>query len=204
MEEPEVESRTPRRLALGAVASIPWLPDLVGAAMGQDGEASVIGDGSTIYGVYTGTDMKSYMCILKIADVSAIVPVYQVAAPGGPGLPIDGSWQDYHISTLFGSVTIVLDGELELGVTAGRIRTALAKAGDVYVMIDTQGDGHSAMRKGKVPLKVMNARFALSAGGLWNALSKGFSGWPDNVLPPQEYAPYAPTGDNDPSRHYPK
>ncbi|MCB2106647.1 MAG: hypothetical protein KDE14_03050 [Rhodobacteraceae bacterium] len=158
---------------------------------------------SKIYGVYTGTDMKSYMCLLKIADTAATVPVYQVTAPGGKGLPIDGSWQDYHRSTLFGSMTVVLDGELELGVTAGPIRTATAKAGDAFVMIDLLGDGHSAMRKGRVPLHVLNTRFALSVGGLWAALSKGFTGWPDNVLPPAEYSPYPSTGLADPSRRYP-
>jgi hypothetical protein len=186
-----------RRGVIGGMAAMPSLSALSGIARAEDAKTF------KIYGVYTGTDLKSYMCELEIAGEEAVIPTFQVLAPGGAGLPVDGSWQDYHISTVFGSMTVMLDGELELGVTAGSLRTALAKAGDIYIMIDTQGDGHSAMRKGNVPTQIINARFVTTAEGLWPALKRAFKGWPDNVLPPKEYAPYASVGTSDPSRRFP-
>jgi hypothetical protein len=132
-----------------------------------------------IYGVYTGKDMKSYMCVLTGGGP---VPCYRllISAPLPPP-----TWQDFHVSTYWGSVTMILSGQLEIGVTAGPLRSVLGKAGDVFVLIDTQGDGHSAARRGDVPLNQVNTRLKEP----WLALSKSFKGWPDNVLPPKEYGP---------------
>ncbi len=191
----EKGATTSRRSVIGGIASLSLLTEM--------GHGAAAAEGRKIYGVYTGKDMKSYLCELKLAEHGAVIPTYEIAAPGGPGLPVDGSWQDFHKSFVFGSMTILLAGELEIGVTGGTMRSVLGKAGDVFILIDTQGDGHSAMRKSKVDIVMANPRFNTSADGLWPALAKGFIGWPDNVLPPAEYTPYAPYisgGHPDPSR----
>jgi hypothetical protein len=136
-----------------------------------------------IYGVYTGKDMKSYLCVLTAPEgETASIPVYRMLVSGPLPPP---TWQDLHVSTFWGSVTVIIAGELEIGVSGGSLRTVLGKAGDIFVLVDTEGDGHTAARRGDEPLRQVNLRLKEP----WLALSNGFQGWPDNVLPPKEYAP---------------
>jgi hypothetical protein len=75
---------------------------------------------------------------------------------------------------------VILAGELEIGVSAGAKRTALGKAGDVFIFIDTEGDGHTAARKGTEAFRGVSFRLQ----DPWAALSKAYAGWPANVLAP--------------------
>jgi hypothetical protein len=119
-------------------------------------------DAGKIWGVYCGKDMKSYLCELTSG---ASVPVYRgFITPPAPA----PSWQDAHVSSFWGGVTMIMQGELEIGVTGGATKTALGKAGDIFVLIDTQGDGHTAARKGKVPLVTVQARLKEP----WTAIKK--------------------------------
>jgi hypothetical protein len=145
-----------------------------------------------IYGVYTGVDMKTYVCDLKLTDDrSATLPVYRlsIAQPRKQ----TGAWQDLHVSTFWGSMTIILLGQITFGVTGGERRGVTGKAGDIFVFIDTEGDGHStANPAGGELFYAVNTRFADSIEGLWEDIKKGFTGWPDNVLPPRTYAAGGP------------
>ena len=141
-----------------------------------------------IYGCYTGKDKKSYFCDLKLADPrGAHLPVYR-ASIGEPRKQT-GTWQDLHVSTFWGSFTVILLGQVEFGVTGGERRSIIGKTGDMFVFIDTEGDGHSTHNPGGGELmETANMRFADSADDLWDYFKKAFTGWPDNVLPPRTYA----------------
>ncbi len=132
-----------------------------------------------VYGVFAGMDKKSYMCVLT---GGGSVPVYRMSLTGLLPPP---SFEELHVSPFWGSVTMILQGQLEIGVTAGEVRKVLGKAGDSFVFIDGEGDGHTSARRGDQPLQVINARLKEP----WTALSKSFKGWPDFVLPPKEIAP---------------
>ena len=81
-----------------------------------------------IYGCYTGKDMKSYFCELTFANerVGADLPFYRLNF--GKPRKQDGSWQDEHVSTGYGSMTMVLRGQIEFGVTGGTNRSAISSA----------------------------------------------------------------------------
>jgi hypothetical protein len=76
----------------------------------------------TIYAVYTGKDLNSYVCELTYADdQGATLPAYRLQM-GGPRKQT-GTWQDLHPSTHWGSMTVIIQGRIEFGVTAGEKRT---------------------------------------------------------------------------------
>ena len=133
-------------------------------------------DAGKIWGVYTGKDKKSYLCELTSG---ASVPVYRGMITGPSPSP---NFQEAHPSSFWGGVTMIIQGEMEIGVTGGAMKTALGKVGDIFVLIDTDGDGHTAARKGTVPLMTVQARFKEP----WTALKK-MKGWPDDVVPPKEF-----------------
>lgn len=131
-----------------------------------------------VYGVYTGKDLKSYLCELT---GGGSIPAYRMFVSGA--VPPTAR-PDFHVSTFWGTVTIILAGELEVGVSAGPLRSVIGRAGDTFILIDTQGDGHTAALRGDVPFQEINVRLKEP----WTALSKAFA-WPDNILPPKESAP---------------
>ena len=151
----------------------------------------------TIYAYYTGKDLESYICEVTYADdKGADLPAYRLQMGGGRKQT--GTWQDYHPSTVFGSMTIMLQGRIEFGVTAGKTRSVRGKAGDIFLFIDTQGPGHSTSNPGGGEImQVVNIRFADSIEPLSEFFKKGFKGWPDNVLWPATYA----TGGPESGRH---
>lgn len=141
-----------------------------------------------IYGCYTGKDLKAYFCELTLADDKAMadLPFYRINF--GKPRAQDGSWQDLHVSTGYGSMTMVLRGQIEFGVTAGKTRSIIGKQGDIFVFIDCDGDGHSTHNPaGGELFQTANMRFSDPVEGLWPVLQKVFKGWPDNVMPPHTY-----------------
>ena len=134
----------------------------------------------TIYCIYCGTDKKSYLAELDIVD--SYDPAVNLLVPSPGWRTINrppGSFQDFHPARQCGSMTIVLQGELEIGASAGTPRQVTLRKGDMLVVIDTQGDGHTAARKGSEQFKAINVRISPH----WASLHRVFSGWPDNVLP---------------------
>lgn len=148
----------------------------------------------TIYAVYTGKDLNSYVCeVTPNGDLGAVLPIYRLQM--APPRLQTGTWQDLHPSTHWGSLTVVLKGRIEFGVTGGAQRSVRGKTGDIFLFIDTEGPGHSTSNPGGGELfQVVNLRFADAVDGLWEMLQKGFKGWPDNVLPPATYMGGGPVG----------
>ena len=146
----------------------------------------------TIYAIYTGKDLESYACEVTLnGDHGATLPVYrlQMAAPRKQ----TGTWQAYHPSTHWGSMTVILQGRIGFGVTAGETRIVRGKAGDIFLFVDTEGVGHSTSNpSGGELFQMANLRFADPLDGLWEQLQKAFTGWPENVLPPATYVPGGP------------
>lgn len=134
----------------------------------------------TIYLVYNGIDMKSYMQVLRIADT------YDQGAPPIPALgwrtmsrPGQGELDDLHNAKQFGGVQVVMQGAIDIGVTAGDLRQVTGRPGDAFVIVDTEGDGHWARRNGEENFEAINIRVAPD----WERLKSGFSNWPDNAKP---------------------
>lgn len=146
----------------------------------------------TIYAVYTGKDLGCYVCEVTYAsDQGAELPAYRLQM--SEARKQTGTWQDHHPSTVFGSMTVVLQGRIEFGVTAGDQRSVRGKAGDIFLFIDTEGVGHSTSNPdGGEILQVVNIRFSDSIEPLADFFKRGFKGWPDNVLWPATYAAGGP------------
>ncbi|MCB2106648.1 MAG: hypothetical protein KDE14_03055 [Rhodobacteraceae bacterium] len=132
----------------------------------------------TVYGIYTAKDQHTYLCELERTEENAFLPVFQVtlAEPRPPG-----SRQDFHVSRWWGGMQVVLAGELEIGVSAGSHKTAVGKAGDVFIFLDTHGDGHTAARKGQDLFRGVSFRFQ----DPWPHLVKAYRGWPSDIVPPE-------------------
>ncbi len=141
-----------------------------------------------IYGCYTGKDMETYFCDLQLGNPRSVnLPIYRVAM-GDPRRQT-GTWQDLHPSTFWGSLTIVMRGQVEFGVTAGKVRSVIGKAGDMFVFVDTKGPGHSTHNPtGGEWFETVNCRLSDSIEDLWGYLQTAFTGWPENVYPPTTYA----------------
>jgi hypothetical protein len=134
----------------------------------------------TVYLVYTGQDLESYLQPLQIENTYA---------PGLEALPtlgwrtmaIDGQGprHDWHVCREYGGLQIVMRGAIDIGVSAGDLRQVTGRAGDAFLIVDTEGVGHWAHRVGDEPFESFNIRIAPD----WEALKSGFSNWPDNVKP---------------------
>lgn len=144
----------------------------------------------TVYCCYTGRDLKSYLAVLEpvqMGDYAArtkgepvlgqMVHTYGLRTSNRP----PGSWQDFHPSTNWGSITFVLDGALEIGVSAGKLRKCVLKKGDACVLLDTTGDGHTAARVGKRRYKGINVRLSPNSN-----VTQAFKGWPKNLRFPSD------------------
>lgn len=137
----------------------------------------------TINCVYCGTDKKSYLTELDLVD--SYGPAVDILVPSSGWRTINrppGSFQDFHTARQSGSITLVLQGELEISVTGGNPKSCRLTAGDALVIIDTEGDGHSAARVGTEQFKAINVRLSPH----WASLSKVFTGWPDDIVIPEQ------------------
>ncbi len=129
-----------------------------------------------MYGVFCGTDKKSYICELS---GRTMVPAYRMTISG----IIPAEFRERHASKFWGSALLVLLGEVTIAVTGGTIRSVKGQPGDKFVFLDTQGDGHS------VDIGEGVQMIAIRFKEPWSALSKGLKGWPSHLLPPEEMAP---------------
>lgn len=133
-----------------------------------------------IYVVYCGQDLKSYIAPLEISD-SYTITTPPIPSQGWRTMSREGHGEldPLHKATGFGSVQIVVSGAVDIGVTAGEVRQITAGVGDVVVFTDVEGDGHWAQRNHDDQFCAVNIRLADD----WQALLKGFKGWPDNIRP---------------------
>ena len=103
-----------------------------------------------IYGCYTGKDMETYFCDLQLGNPRSVnLPIYRTAI-GDPRRQT-GTWQDLHPSTFWGSLTIVMRGQVEFGVTAGKVKSIVGKAGDMFVFRQRGEFGHIIYSITKIP-----------------------------------------------------
>ena len=130
-----------------------------------------------IYGVCAGKNMKSYLCELKRTKEAVFIPTYNVTIPQ-PNPP--NSFEDFHLARNWGNMQIILAGELEVGVSDGKLKTIVGRPGDIIYFICRQGDGYTTARKGKDAFVGISSRLL----DPWAALSKAYTGWPDNIAPP--------------------
>ena len=161
-------SDTSRRTVVGALGAL-------AVAGNADNAVAQFTPTGKFYGVYTGKDMKSY-----IADLTGggPVPVYRMKV-GGPMAASAAK-----PAAFFGDVSIIMAGQIEVGVSGGDMRSVVGKTGDIFIFIDTKGDGHSVKPIGSEPVRQVNVRLKES----WTALAKNYK-WPDNILPPDEVSP---------------
>ncbi|TYC86114.1 hypothetical protein [Novosphingobium sp. BW1] len=122
---------------------------------------------------------------------SCLAPVTVRSAPeyGDPPLSTPG-WRTlvwdigplvdpFHTSKGCGSFQLVLEGALRIRVTGGSLREAIARPGDAFVFVDTQGQGHEASRLEGTPLTALNLRFPPD----WDAVRQPFADWPEEAVP---------------------
>jgi hypothetical protein len=159
---------TSRRTVVGALGV------LAVAGNAETAEAQFEPTGK-LYGVYTGNDMKSYVAELKGGGP---IPVYRMNV-GGPMAAAAAK-----PAAFWGEVSIIMAGGIEVGVSGGDRRTVVGKTGDIFIFIDTKGDGHSIKPVGGELVQQINVRLREP----WTALAKNYQ-WPDHILPPEEVTP---------------
>ena len=163
-----MKTETARRTVMGGLGVM-----MLGA---EPGEAQAAQRPTKIYGVYCGTDMKSYLCELT---GRANIPVYRMLISGDLPPPSAES-KEFHPSPFWGNALLIMAGELTVSVSSGTLRKSTALPGDKVIFIDTQGEGHASDHPGV--LRAVNIRFKEP----WTALKK-MKGWPDDVVPAKEF-----------------
>jgi hypothetical protein len=134
----------------------------------------------SIYGLYSGNDGQSHLAELQIAGQG---PPLQSLLPCTGWRPFQcepGHRQDRHPTPLAG-MTFMLGGCMTIGVGGGSLREVALRSGDMLLVLDTQGAGHSTDIIGPDWLRTAGVSFALRD---WPAVRDAFLGWPDNLLPP--------------------
>jgi hypothetical protein len=134
----------------------------------------------SIYALYSGTDGQSHLAELQI--VGSGPPLNDLLPCGGwrPFQCDSGHVQGRHPTPVAG-MTIMLSGCMEIGVGGGSLRHVALVPGDMLMVLDTRGEGHSTATTGPERLQVAGVSFAASD---WPSIRKHFSGWPDNLLAP--------------------
>jgi hypothetical protein len=78
-------------------------------------------------------------------------------------------------------MNVMLGGCMEIGVGGGALRRIALRPGDMLLVLDTQGAGHSTDITGPDWLRTAGVSFAASD---WPAIRNAFAGWPADLLPP--------------------
>ncbi len=134
----------------------------------------------SIYGLYSGTDGQSHLVELEI--VGSGPPLNELLPSQGwrPFQSDPGHVQARHPTPVAG-MTVMLGGCMEIGVGGGSLRSVALRPGDMLLVLDTRGEGHSTAIKGPDRLQVAGMSFSARD---WSAIARHFSGWPDNLLAP--------------------
>ena len=78
-------------------------------------------------------------------------------------------------------ITIMLGGCMQIGVGGGELQQVSLVPGDMLLVLDTRGEGHSTAIRGPDKLIVVGVSFSPND---WPRIRGYFSGWPDNLLIP--------------------
>ncbi len=135
----------------------------------------------SIYGLYSGDDGLSYLAEL---DIIGNGPALDQPLPCSGWRPFQcepGIEQDKHPTPVAG-LTVVLNGCMEIGVGGGLLKNVKLEKGDMLVVLDTQGEGHSTKITGTDRFQVTGITFS---GKDWPQIKQHFSGWPENLLSPE-------------------
>jgi hypothetical protein len=134
----------------------------------------------SIYGLYSGTDGQSHL--VELAIVGRGPPLNELLPCQGwrPFQSDPGHVQARHPTPVAG-MTVMLGGCMEIGVGGGSLHSVALRPGDMLLVLDTRGEGHSTAIKGPERLQVAGVSFS---AGDWPAIARHFSGWPDNLLAP--------------------
>ncbi len=134
----------------------------------------------SIYGLYSGTDGQSHLVQLEI--VGSGPPLMELLPCQGwrPFQSDPGAVQARHPTPVTG-MTVMLSGCMEIDVGGGSLPNVALIPGDMLLVLDTRGEGHSTAIKGPDRLRVAGVSFS---AGDWPAIARHFSGWPDNLLAP--------------------
>jgi hypothetical protein len=134
----------------------------------------------SIFGLYSGNDGQSHLVELEIAGSG---PPLNEPLPCQGWRPFQcdpGPVQAQHPTPVAG-MTIMLGGCMEIGVGGGDLRSVSLLPGDMLLVLDTRGAGHSTAIKGPDRLRVAGVTFASAD---WPTIRTHFSVWPDNLLAP--------------------
>ena len=134
----------------------------------------------SIYGLYSGNDGQSHLVALQIVGQG---PPLQSPLPCLGWRPFQcapGHRQGRHPTPVAG-VTFMLGGCMEIGVGGGLLQRIALQPGDLLLVLDTRGEGHSTDITGTDWLRTTGVSFAPTD---WPAIRDAFQGWPDNLLPP--------------------
>lgn len=133
-----------------------------------------------IYCVYSGTDSESHLCELQIAGSG---PALDQLLPcrGWRPLQHDGGGNRAAHPTPVAGMTFMLEGSMEIGVAGGQRSRLLLQRGDMLLVLDTSGHGHSSSVPSTERLRVAGVAFDAAD---WPRIKAAFTGWPDQMLPP--------------------
>jgi hypothetical protein len=133
----------------------------------------------SVHLIYTGADGQSYLAPLDLADT------YDASSPPISSLgwrtivrPGQGPLDPPHVAKGNGSIQMIAQGRLRIGVSAGALRRVIGGAGDVFIFVDTHGVGHAAQRIGDLPFQAFNIRLSDD----WDTLSRAFTNWPADAV----------------------
>ena len=134
----------------------------------------------SIYGLYSGIDGQSHLVELGIVGSG---PALDKLLPCHGWRPFQSDRvqvQARHPTPVAG-MTVMLDGCMEIGVGGGSIHSVALRPGDMLLVLDTRGKGHSTSIRGPEPLRVAGVSFSAED---WPTIARHFSGWPDDLLAP--------------------
>ena len=134
----------------------------------------------SIYALFAASDGKSRIAALQIVGSGPALDAPLPCAGWRPFQCDPGVVQSAHPTPLAG-MTVILDGCMEIGVGGGDMRNVKMVKGDMLLVLDTRGEGHSTAITGQQRLRVTGVTFTARD---WPAIRAAFSGWPDDLIAP--------------------
>jgi hypothetical protein len=133
-----------------------------------------------IYCVYSGTDSESYLCELQIAGTGPALDQLLPCRGWRPFQHVGGGSRPAHPTPVAG-MTVILEGHMEIGVAGGSRRQLRLQPGDMLLVLDTSGRGHSTSIPATDRLRVAGVAFD---SGDWPKVRAAFTDWPPQMMPP--------------------
>ena len=134
----------------------------------------------SIIGLSAATDGRSHLVLLEIVGNGPALDALLPCSGWRPFQCDPGARQSLHPTPVAG-MTIVLSGCMEIGVGGGALRDIALRAGDMLLVLDTTGEGHSTALTGNEKLRVAGVTFSAQD---WPAIRDAFIGWPADMHAP--------------------